>query len=193
MSKLYIPDLTKFSWQPPVVSRTGTVPVSPTLGDRYIITSPDGDWGTAGFSRGNIAWYTGGSADNGWVELAMPLGAMTYDLNSSAFYYKATAGTDWSAFSSGTSLGTLLTDINAITNVISDSFLVGDGDDSMTVKTPAQVMATLSGKATSSFSFLAQNVSTTGTISSGGLNVGTGTTFTQIVYDTNLKAVVFTY
>jgi len=63
----------------------------------------------------------------------------------------------------------------------------------MTVKTPAQVMATLSGKATSSFSFLAQNVSTTGTISSGGLNVGTGTTFTQIVYDTNLKAVVFTY
>jgi len=58
MTKIYVPSLSNFEWQPTVLAKdVNTPPVAPQPGDRYIVGShPTGIW------IGNplwIAWYTG--------------------------------------------------------------------------------------------------------------------------------------
>ena len=138
MSELYMPDLTNFSWQPPVIEKTGLVPTSPVVGNKYIITGGVSGGAWDGYTIGNIAWYVGTSK---WEEVSVPIGAMTYNIDESTFYYKSSSSA-WVEYNAGSGtwqpVDTVLSDISAQEFDV-DDFIIATGTSAVIKKTPTEI------------------------------------------------------
>ena len=231
MSKLYMPDLTTFSWQPPIKLSASAMPTA-SVGERFVVKTTA--WG--GVAIGNIAWCT--ASPSTFVEIDVPIGAMAYDISQSEFIYKSST-TEWSTqAASPFTPNNLVSDLNTVDTVTSGDILVGDSNDSMTpqtatyvrdtllsaqpvsafltaissimavediflvgasiegtmtTKTPANVMATLSGTNAETFNFGDEEIGHILKVSTASIAVGGGTTISKIEYNSDLKVLEFTY
>jgi hypothetical protein len=81
MAQKRIPVLEDHSWQPPVISKLNTPPVSPVMGDRYMIgAAPTGDWSG---KANQIAWRDAAQ----WLYDVPTNGWRTYVLAENKDYY----------------------------------------------------------------------------------------------------------
>lgn len=79
-------------WQEPVISKTGTVPLEPTIGDRYLVDSPTegSDWDEHDDA---IAYYDGVA----WQFITTTAGMIAYVIDQDKLYqYDDNSGWDWS-------------------------------------------------------------------------------------------------
>jgi len=170
-------DLLGETWQNPVLGQevddpTAEVPAGmDSVGARVIVGDvAAGDF--SGFDEYDIVERiaTGVGAAN-WLQIVPIVGMRLYDISDGLFYNFTT---EWKADAQDTDI---LISLAALT-IIDESFIVGNANDSVTAKTPAEVLAVLSGE---------------GGLVLTELQVGAGgDEITQIVYDADLKAMVFT-
>jgi len=193
MSKVYLPDLANFSWQPPVLDSRDSPTSSPTKGERHIvIATASGSWSG---KEGYIAWYNGSS----WEFVESAEGTMVYDNDTNDFLVKGNS-TTWASFTpgSGQPLDDVLTSISGLT-MSADKILVGVDASNMKLDTPTELMALLSSSCGATFGFNNQDVSDVAKLSSSNIvtdaiTVGSGgDSITQIEYDSDLNEAVITF
>lgn len=90
MAEYRIPVEETFSWQRPIIDQLSDPPVSPSKGDRYVVTdTATGDW--LGHEK-DIAWYDGTT----WKFDTPAEGWVVYDKSDDTIYiYDGTAWVAW--------------------------------------------------------------------------------------------------
>lgn len=183
MTQYRIPELSTFNWQQNVLNQLDTPPVSPSKGDRYIVTATaTGDW--AG-QEGKIAWCSNATGPV-WSFDTPSEGWQVWDENANSYYYYN--GSAWGVLTAGHTQ-------NTDTGTTSATFQLNSGSSGPKLKDNAGVV-----EARNAADNAYANVKAADVVATGNITDGTNATSpaqiktaydSRATYDSDLGCVVF--